>query len=132
MTRTSSSRPGGGDVGLQAVGFWLAKGQSAKPTLPPSTDKSARPFFLLGRLSRRRGRPPLPDLLAPHGVVEPLLRDKIVVLSGLDDAASLENVDAIGMQDGRETVCDEDGDGIAGRRDLANRLDDAFLCQGVQ
>ena len=60
--------------------------------------------------------PPLADLLAPHRVVQPLLREQLVVAAGLDDAPALQHVDAVGVHHRRQPVGDEDGDHVAARR----------------
>ena len=51
---------------------------------------------------------------------------------GFDDAAALEDVDPVGVQDGREPVRDQDGDRVAGRRHVADRVDDPFLGERVE
>ena len=85
-----------------------------------------------GRRTRRFHAAPLANLLAPHRVVQALQRDQLVVASGLDDAAALEHVNPIGVQDRRQAVGDEDGNRLAARGDGADRVDDAFFGERVE
>jgi hypothetical protein len=78
------------------------------------------------------GAATLADLLPPHRVVQPFLLDQFLMPSGFDDAAALEDVDAVGVQDGREPVRDEHGDRVAAGGDVADGVDDALLGERVQ
>src|SRR5258708_28807442 len=66
----------------------------------------------------------LANLLTPHRVVQPLLIDQLVVPTRFDDAAALEDVDAVRVQDRRQPMGDEHGNRVAARRHVADRLDD--------
>src|SRR5688500_12052962 len=56
---------------------------------------------------------PLAHLLAPHRVIQPLRFDELLVPSRLRDAAALEDVDAIGVHNGGQTMRDHHGDHVA-------------------
>ena len=71
---------------------------------------------------RRHGTTPLAHLLAPHRVVETALLQQLVVTALLDDAATLEDVDAIRVHDRGEPVRDENRDRVASAVHLADRL----------
>ena len=49
-----------------------------------------------------------------------------------DDLAALQNVDAVGMHHGRETMRDQNRDAIARARDFANRLADFFFSERIE
>src|SRR3954452_23468199 len=79
---------------------------------------------LAGSDTHQLGAAPLADLLPPHRIVESLLFDKLAVASRFDDAAALENVDAVCVQNRGQPVCNQHGDRIAAGSHIANRVDD--------
>jgi len=76
-------------------------------------------------------RPPLADLLAPHGEVESFQGEQLVVSAGFDDAAVLQDVDTVGVHDGGKPVSDQDRDHMA-RRHFADRVGDLLFGQRVE
>src|SRR5215831_16534635 len=72
------------------------------------------------------------NLLAPHGVVEPFEIDQFLVTAGLHDAAALENKNPVCMDDGRQTVRNQDGNQILSHGNVANGLADFLLGERVQ
>jgi len=72
------------------------------------------------------------DLLTPHGVIQPLTLDQLVVTSRFDDPPLLQHEDPVGMQHGRQPVGDDQGDDVAVGADGADRGGDAFLGQRVE
>ena len=52
--------------------------------------------------------------------------------AGLHDPAAFEDVDPIGVQDGREPVRDQHRHRVSPRRDVADRIDDPLFGQGVE
>ena len=80
-------------------------------------------------LRRLRPLATLADLLAPYRVVQATLVEQLVVPARLDDPATLQHVDPVGVHDRREAVRDEDRDAILVARDLAHRLRDLLLRQ---
>jgi hypothetical protein len=79
----------------------------------------------------RRYRPAFAHLLAPHGVVEAFALQEVGVAAGFDDVAPFEDVDAVGVEDGRQAVRDEDGDEVAGRH-LADGLGDLLFGERIE
>src|SRR5258708_37129099 len=59
--------------------------------------------------------------LAPHEAAElAVVSDELVVGSGLDDPATLEDNDAISVANGAETMGNDDARGVHGREALAH------------
>ena len=77
-------------------------------------------------------QPALADLLPPHRVVQPFLRDELVVAPGFHHPAPLKDVDPVRVQDGREPVGNENGDRVAAGGHVTNRLDHALFGERVE
>src|SRR5687767_8385521 len=70
--------------------------------VPSTADRNRRPARRGERVSTA---PPLANLLSPHGVIQSLLGDELVMASSLDDSPLLEDVNPIGMKNRRQPVC---------------------------
>src|SRR5437870_2247871 len=81
---------------------------------------------------RRVLLPPFADLLPPHRVIKPLVRQKLGVAAELDDAAPIEHIDSIGVHHGRKPMRDQARDRLLAGGDVANGLADLFLGQGIE
>ena len=77
-------------------------------------------------------RLPFPDLLAPHGVVQALQLDQLLMPSRLHNPTAFQNVDPVRMQNGRETVRNEDRDEVFPHRKITNGFADLLFRQGIQ
>src|SRR4051812_24837980 len=67
------------------------------------------------------------DLLTPHGIVQTLAVHEFLMTSGLDNAATLEDINAVGVQNGGEPVCDQHCDCVAIGRNFPNCPADLFF-----
>src|SRR5882762_2446863 len=74
----------------------------------------------------------LPNLLAPHGVIQPLEIDQILMTSGFHDPAPLQNEDLVRMKNRRETMRYKDRDQVLAHRNVSNRLADFLFGQRIQ
>jgi hypothetical protein len=72
---------------------------------------------------------PFPNLLPPHREVESLPVQKLVVRAGLDDSATLQNVDAVGVHDRRQPVSDENRHRFAIAGNVAHRSADLLFSE---
>src|SRR3989442_11822079 len=74
----------------------------------------------------------LPDLLAPHGVIQTLEIDQILMTSGFHDPAPLQNEDLVRMKNRRETMRDKDCDQVLAHRNVSNRFAAFLFGQRIQ
>src|SRR4051812_27610374 len=88
------------------------------------------------RLSRRNGGAgrhgaAFTNLLPPHRVVKTFLLEQLLVCPELDDASTLEDVDAIGVHDRRQPVRNQDRDHVLVLADFTYRAADFFFGERV-
>src|SRR6185436_6250386 len=90
----------------------------------------ARWCWSRGRLPGRKSSwlPSFSDLLPPHGEVESLPVEQVIVPARFDDSAALENVDAVGVHDCRQPVGNENRHRFAIAGNIAHRAADFFFC----
>ena len=91
-----------------------------------------RQWRLHVRDARGTSRPPLTNLLPPHGVVQPLLLEQNRMVTGLHDVSAFKHEDGVRVHDSRQSVGDENRDRLTPRCDVANGVAYFLLGYGLQ
>ena len=105
-----SAKEGTGSSAVEGTEIYASCACSAR--CASDEDVIRLPFLVFSRVEP-------PGLQVEHRLVRSANRHQLVVRAGLDDAAALDDADAVGVADGGEAMRDENRRGVAGRLEYA-------------